>query len=130
MFCKKKISVLTELEDYRVAGDSRLKDFSDKHGTTARPPRGNITRVRPRAVAAPYVNDNPDPTKRCHYFELSVLCELRGALRAGDVWLEGSRRYADPQTYLIPPGGVARSPGGRVSGDSGFGGRNGSSARA
>lgn len=28
--------------------------------------------------------------------------ELRGALRAGDVWLEGSRRYANPETYLIP----------------------------
>jgi hypothetical protein len=50
----------------------------------------------------PYVTDNPDPTARRHYFELCVLWELRGALRAGDVWLEGSRRYADPQTYLIP----------------------------
>ena len=50
----------------------------------------------------PYVNDNPDPTERRHYFELCVLWELRGALRAGDVWLAGSRRYADPQTYLIP----------------------------
>jgi TnpA family transposase len=50
----------------------------------------------------PYVNDNPDPTARRHYFELCVLWELRGALRAGDVWLEGSRRYADPETYLIP----------------------------
>ena len=50
----------------------------------------------------PYVNDNPDPTERRHYFELCVLWELRGALRAGDVWLEGSRRYADPETYLNP----------------------------
>jgi hypothetical protein len=50
----------------------------------------------------PYITDNPDPTARRHYFELCVLWELRGALRAGDVWLEGSRRYADPQTYLIP----------------------------
>src|SRR5262249_14341316 len=50
----------------------------------------------------PYVTDNPDPTARRHYFELCVLWELRGALRAGDVWLEGSRRDADPQTYLIP----------------------------
>ena len=50
----------------------------------------------------PYVNDNPDQTERRHYFELCVLWELRGALRAGDIWLEGSRRYADPETYLIP----------------------------
>jgi TnpA family transposase len=50
----------------------------------------------------PYVTDHPDPTERRHYFELCVLWELRGALRAGNVWLEGSRRYADPETYLIP----------------------------
>jgi len=49
----------------------------------------------------PYVTDNPDPMKRRHYFELCVLWELQGALRVGDVWLEGSRRYADPETYLI-----------------------------
>jgi hypothetical protein len=24
-------------------------------------------------------------------------------LRAGDAWLEGSRRYANPESYLIPP---------------------------
>jgi hypothetical protein len=38
----------------------------------------------------PYVTDNPDPTARRHYFELCVLWELRGALRAGDVWLAGT----------------------------------------
>jgi Tn3 transposase DDE domain len=37
------------------------------------------------------------------YYELCVLWELRAALRAGDVWLEGSRRYANPESYLIPP---------------------------
>jgi hypothetical protein len=31
-----------------------------------------------------------------------VLWELRGALRAGNVWLPGSRRYGDPETHLIP----------------------------
>ena len=36
------------------------------------------------------------------YFELCTLWELRGALRAGNVWLETSRRFADPETYLIP----------------------------
>jgi hypothetical protein len=39
-----------------------------------------------------YVIDNPDPTARRHDIELCVLWELRGALRAGDVWLEESRR--------------------------------------
>jgi hypothetical protein len=28
---------------------------------------------------------------------------LRSALRAGDIWVESSRRYADPDTYLSPP---------------------------
>jgi hypothetical protein len=35
-------------------------------------------------------------------FELRVLSELRAALRAGDIWLESSRRYSDPETYVIP----------------------------
>jgi TnpA family transposase len=36
------------------------------------------------------------------YYELSVLWALRIAVRSGNVWLEGSRRYANPETYLIP----------------------------
>jgi hypothetical protein len=28
---------------------------------------------------------------------------LRAALRGGDVWLEASRRYANPESYLISP---------------------------
>jgi TnpA family transposase len=37
------------------------------------------------------------------YYELCLLWELRTALRAGNIWVEGSRRYADPESYLIPP---------------------------
>ena len=37
-----------------------------------------------------------------HYYELCVLWELRNALRAGNIWLGSSRRYANPETYLIP----------------------------
>lgn len=37
------------------------------------------------------------------YYELAVLWELRLAIRAGDVFVEHARRYADPSTYLIPP---------------------------
>lgn len=39
-----------------------------------------------------------------HYWELCVLLALRDALRSGDVWVPGSRRYADPTTILMPPG--------------------------
>ena len=49
----------------------------------------------------PYVIDKESKIDR-HYYEMCVLWELRGALRAGDIWLEGSRRYANPETYLIP----------------------------
>ncbi len=37
-----------------------------------------------------------------HYWELSLLYRLQAALRSGDVWVRGSRRYADPASYLIP----------------------------
>lgn len=35
------------------------------------------------------------------YYELCVLFELREKLRAGDVWVTGSRRYAPLDSYLI-----------------------------
>ena len=36
------------------------------------------------------------------YYEISALWALRRALRSGDIWVKNSRRYADPETYLIP----------------------------
>lgn len=44
----------------------------------------------------------PDGQIQRRYYELCLLWELRAALRAGNVWIEGSRRYTDPDTYLIP----------------------------
>ncbi len=38
-----------------------------------------------------------------HYWELAVLYALQGALRSGEIWVAGSRRYANPASYLIPP---------------------------
>jgi hypothetical protein len=38
-----------------------------------------------------------------HYWELCVLLALRDALRCGDVFVPGSRRYADPASYLLTP---------------------------
>jgi len=38
-----------------------------------------------------------------HYWELCVLLGLQGALRSGEIWVKGSRRYANPASYLIPP---------------------------
>ena len=42
-------------------------------------------------------------TEHRRYWELCLLNELRGALRAGDILVVGSRRYTNPETYLIPP---------------------------
>jgi hypothetical protein len=42
-----------------------------------------------------------DATAYRHYWELCVLLELRDGLRSGDVWVPGSRRYADPASYLM-----------------------------
>ncbi len=38
-----------------------------------------------------------------HYWELCVLLGLRDGLRSGDVYVPGSRRYADPAAYLLTP---------------------------
>jgi hypothetical protein len=37
-----------------------------------------------------------------HHWELCVLSELRLALRSGDIWIHGSRRYQPIDSYLIP----------------------------
>jgi len=49
----------------------------------------------------PYVLDDNDEINR-RYYEICALWELRGALRAGNIWVRNSRRYANPETYLIP----------------------------
>ena len=37
-----------------------------------------------------------------HFYELCTLSELRDRLRAGDVWVHGSRQYRDFESFLIP----------------------------
>ncbi|MFQ5344184.1 MAG: DUF4158 domain-containing protein, partial [Anaerolineae bacterium] len=49
---------------------------------------------------SPYVTADEGQINR-RYYELCLLSELRNALRAGNIWLEDSRRYADPESYLI-----------------------------
>ena len=50
---------------------------------------------------APYVRDEEGKVIR-KYYEISSLWELRIALRSGDIWVKDSRRYTDPESYLIP----------------------------
>jgi TnpA family transposase len=35
------------------------------------------------------------------YYELCALSELRGALRSGDIWVQGSRQFKDFEDYLL-----------------------------
>ncbi len=49
----------------------------------------------------PYLADDQGKLNR-KYYEIGTLWHLRAALRSGDVWVESSRRYADPESYLIP----------------------------
>lgn len=49
----------------------------------------------------PYVMaDGEDFNRR--YYELCLLWQMREALRAGNLWVEGSRRYNNPEGYFIP----------------------------
>jgi TnpA family transposase len=50
----------------------------------------------------PYMRE-PDGSISRRYYELCSLWHLRSALRAGNVWVAHSRRYANPDTYLIAP---------------------------
>jgi TnpA family transposase len=50
----------------------------------------------------PYVIDAHDQLSR-RYYELCLLWEMRSALRNGNLWIEGSRRYTNPESYLIAP---------------------------
>ena len=50
----------------------------------------------------PYIRE-PDGRISRRYYELCTLWHLRSALRAGNIWVAHSRRYANPDTYLIPP---------------------------
>ncbi|MGC5051665.1 Tn3 family transposase [Micromonospora sp. DT48] len=40
-------------------------------------------------------------TEYRHYWEIAVLIGLRDGLRSGDVFVPGSRRYADPASFLL-----------------------------
>jgi TnpA family transposase len=70
------------------------------------PTRRPVPREAPMALVTeawrPYMRE-PDGDISRRYYELCTLWQLRSALRSGNVWVEQSRRYADPDTYLIPP---------------------------
>jgi len=48
----------------------------------------------------PFVLSGEDRVSR-RFWELALLWRLRDRLRSGDVWVAGSRRYRDPESYLL-----------------------------
>jgi TnpA family transposase len=52
---------------------------------------------------AGYLADPNEVTAHRHYWELAVLVGLRDGLRSGDIFVPGSRRYADPASFLLTP---------------------------
>jgi len=70
------------------------------------PTRRPIPKEAPMSLVTdtwrPYIRE-PDGTISRRYYELCTLWNLRSALRAGNIWVAHSRRYANPETYLIPP---------------------------
>lgn len=70
------------------------------------PTRRPVPKEAPMALVTeawrPYIRE-PDGAISRRYYELCTLWHLRSALRSGSVWVEHSRRYADPDTYLISP---------------------------
>lgn len=70
------------------------------------PARRPVPHTAPMALVTeawrPYIREPSGELSR-RYYELCTLWQLRSALRSGSVWVEHSRRYADPDTYLIPP---------------------------
>src|SRR5262244_2204974 len=69
------------------------------------PTRRPVPKEAPMALVTeawrPYIRE-PDGEISRRYYELCTLWHLRSALRSGRIWVEHSRRYADPDTYLMP----------------------------
>jgi TnpA family transposase len=73
----------------------RTMHASGKRSLPAKPPTGFIRRSWRRFVMPGGVIDRKA-------YEICALSELRDRLRAGDVWVEGSRQFRDFESCLVP----------------------------
>jgi hypothetical protein len=80
-----------------------LRDFNAS-GKRTLPEHVPTGFVKPRWRPHVYASGGVDR----HFYELCALAELRDRLRAGDIWVTGSRQYRDFETYLIPAATLAR----------------------
>ena len=74
-----------------------LKEMNAK-GKRKVPEGAPTSFVKPRWER--HVFDEGDIDKR--YYEMSAITELKNGLKSGDVWVPGSRKYADFEDYLLP----------------------------
>lgn len=70
--------------------------------STRRPMPRHVPMDLVTEIWRPYIRE-PDGRISRRYYELCTLWQLRRALRAGNIWVAQSRRYANPDTYRIPP---------------------------
>ena len=86
--------------------DSVLRAVEVIRGLDGSPTRRAVPKNAPLTFVSqawrPYLREAGGGLSR-RYYELCTLWHLRSALRSGSIWIEQSRRYADPDTYLIPP---------------------------
>jgi len=84
-------------------GVNTLKAMQRANARTV--PKGAPTGfVKPRWQQQVFADDGSIDHR---FYELCVLSELKNALRAGDVWVAGSRQFKDFEDYLLPPARVA-----------------------
>jgi hypothetical protein len=83
---------LTILRQLNAAGGRKVPDDAPA-GFVPRRYADYLTQARRSA----------DVTAYRHYWELCVLLAVRDGLRSGDIYVPGSRRYADPSSYLFTP---------------------------
>ena len=76
----------------------QLNTTNRRHGPSDAPIQFVPARWQPYLSQA---TADSDHTSFRHYWELALLYALRNGLRSGEIWVEGSRRYADPASYLI-----------------------------
>ena len=72
----------------------------DKSGKRKIPDDAPVDFIQDKWWDSVFTDDKADRK----FYELCVLFELRSALRSGNIWVEGSRRYAKLDSYLIPSG--------------------------
>lgn len=96
---------LKEVRFHSIGGDSQLLEALELLVRLDSEKKRKIPPDAPMSFISkpwlPLVLDENGMISR-RYYEMCALWELRNALRSGDIWVENSRKYADPETYLIP----------------------------